>query len=60
MEKFTKIQGIAAPMPLVNIDTDMIIPKVFLKSIQPAPGSARTCSTRCAITATAPRSRISC
>ncbi|ATG44665.1 3-isopropylmalate dehydratase small subunit [Phaeobacter sp. BS52] len=34
MEKFTKIQGIAAPMPLVNIDTDMIIPKVFLKSIQ--------------------------
>ncbi|MDC0658697.1 3-isopropylmalate dehydratase small subunit [Leisingera sp. SS27] len=34
MEKFTKIQGVAAPMPLVNIDTDMIIPKVFLKSIQ--------------------------
>ncbi|MFW8594110.1 3-isopropylmalate dehydratase small subunit [Cribrihabitans neustonicus] len=34
MEKFTKLQGIAAPMPLVNIDTDMIIPKVFLKSIQ--------------------------
>ena len=34
MEKFEKLQGIAAPMPLVNIDTDMIIPKVFLKSIQ--------------------------
>jgi 3-isopropylmalate/(R)-2-methylmalate dehydratase small subunit len=34
MEKFTKLQGIAAPMPLVNIDTDMIIPKVFLKSIK--------------------------
>lgn len=34
MEKFTKIQGVAAPMPLVNIDTDMIIPKVFLKSIK--------------------------
>lgn len=34
MEKFTKLTGIAAPMPLVNIDTDMIIPKVFLKSIQ--------------------------
>ncbi|MCK0170852.1 3-isopropylmalate dehydratase small subunit [Aliiroseovarius sp. S1123] len=33
MEKFEKLQGIAAPMPLVNIDTDMIIPKVFLKSI---------------------------
>ena len=34
MEKFEKLQGVAAPMPLVNIDTDMIIPKVFLKSIQ--------------------------
>ncbi|MCG7494154.1 3-isopropylmalate dehydratase small subunit [Thalassobius sp. Cn5-15] len=34
MEKFQKLQGIAAPMPLVNIDTDMIIPKIFLKSIQ--------------------------
>jgi 3-isopropylmalate/(R)-2-methylmalate dehydratase small subunit len=34
MNKFEKLTGIAAPMPLVNIDTDMIIPKVFLKSIQ--------------------------
>ncbi len=34
MDKFEKLTGIAAPMPLVNIDTDMIIPKVFLKSIQ--------------------------
>ncbi|PCJ08539.1 MAG: 3-isopropylmalate dehydratase small subunit [Rhodobacteraceae bacterium] len=34
MEKFEKLQGIAAPMPLVNIDTDMIIPKIFLKSIK--------------------------
>ncbi|HSF91921.1 MAG TPA: 3-isopropylmalate dehydratase small subunit [Paracoccaceae bacterium] len=34
MEKFTKVTGIAAPMPLVNIDTDMIIPKVFLKTIK--------------------------
>lgn len=33
MEKYQKLHGIAAPMPLVNIDTDMIIPKVFLKSI---------------------------
>ena len=33
MDKFQKLTGIAAPMPLVNIDTDMIIPKVFLKSI---------------------------
>ena len=29
MEKFEKLSGVAAPMPLVNIDTDMIIPKVF-------------------------------
>lgn len=34
MEKFEKLTGIAAPMPLVNIDTDMIIPKIFLKSIK--------------------------
>ena len=34
MDKFTKLTGIAAPMPLVNIDTDMIIPKVFLKTIK--------------------------
>jgi 3-isopropylmalate/(R)-2-methylmalate dehydratase small subunit len=34
MDKFTKLTGIAAPMPLVNIDTDMIIPKQFLKTIK--------------------------
>jgi 3-isopropylmalate/(R)-2-methylmalate dehydratase small subunit len=34
MEKFTTLSAIAAPMPLVNIDTDMIIPKQFLKTIQ--------------------------
>jgi 3-isopropylmalate/(R)-2-methylmalate dehydratase small subunit len=34
MEKFTTLSGIAAPMPLVNIDTDMIIPKQFLKTIK--------------------------
>ncbi len=34
MEKFEKITGVAAPMPLINIDTDMIIPKLFLKTIK--------------------------
>ncbi len=34
MDKFVTLTGIAAPMPLVNIDTDMIIPKQFLKTIQ--------------------------
>ena len=32
MDKFEKLTGIAAPMPLINIDTDMIIPKLFLKT----------------------------
>ncbi|WP_209426489.1 3-isopropylmalate dehydratase small subunit [Pararhodobacter sp. SW119] len=34
MDKFTQLTGIAAPMPLVNIDTDMIIPKQYLKTIK--------------------------
>ena len=34
MDKFKKLSGTAAPMPLINIDTDMIIPKVFLKTIK--------------------------
>jgi 3-isopropylmalate/(R)-2-methylmalate dehydratase small subunit len=33
MEKFTKLTGIAAPLPMRNVDTDMIIPKQFLKTI---------------------------
>ncbi len=34
MEKFVTFTGIAAPMPTVNIDTDMIIPKQYLKTIK--------------------------
>ncbi len=34
MDKFNTLTGVAAPMPLVNIDTDMIIPKQFLKTIK--------------------------
>jgi 3-isopropylmalate/(R)-2-methylmalate dehydratase small subunit len=34
MQKFTTLRGIAAPMPMINIDTDMIIPKQFLKTIK--------------------------
>ncbi len=34
MEKFTILTGVAAPMPMINIDTDMIIPKQFLKTIK--------------------------
>ena len=34
MQKFTQLTGIAAPLPLINVDTDMIIPKQFLKTIK--------------------------
>ena len=34
MQKFDKLTGVAAPLPLINIDTDMIIPKQFLKTIK--------------------------
>ncbi|MCI4663567.1 MAG: 3-isopropylmalate dehydratase small subunit [Neomegalonema sp.] len=34
MDKFTTLTGVAAPMPLMNVDTDMIIPKQFLKTIK--------------------------
>ena len=34
MEKFTTLHGVAAPLPLINVDTDMIIPKQFLKTIK--------------------------
>ncbi|GGD40815.1 3-isopropylmalate dehydratase small subunit [Aureimonas glaciei] len=33
MQKFDRLTGVAAPMPIVNIDTDMIIPKDYLKTI---------------------------
>ena len=34
MQKFDKLEGVAAPMDIINIDTDMIIPKQFLKTIK--------------------------
>ena len=34
MEKFLTLKGIAAPLPMINVDTDMIIPKQFLKTIK--------------------------
>src|SRR3974390_860987 len=34
MEPFKTLSGVAAPLPLINIDTDMIIPKQFLKTIK--------------------------
>lgn len=34
MQKFTTLKAIAAPLPMINVDTDMIIPKQFLKTIK--------------------------
>jgi 3-isopropylmalate/(R)-2-methylmalate dehydratase small subunit len=34
MDKFTVLTGVAAPLPMINVDTDMIIPKQHLKTIK--------------------------
>ena len=34
MEKFTKLEGVAAPVKMINVDTDKIIPARFLKTIK--------------------------
>ena len=34
MDKFNKLTAVAAPLPLINVDTDMIIPARFLKTIK--------------------------
>ena len=34
MQKFTTLTGIAAHLPMINVDTDMIIPKQYLKTIK--------------------------
>jgi len=34
MEKFTTLEGVAAPMRIINVDTDRIIPKQYLKTIK--------------------------
>src|SRR3569832_2833377 len=34
MDKFTSLEGVAAPLKIINVDTDMIIPKQYLKTIK--------------------------
>src|SRR5215216_711128 len=34
MEKFTVLEGVAAPLKMINVDTDMIIPKNYLKTVK--------------------------
>ena len=58
MQKFDKLTGVAAPLNILNVDTDMIIPKQFLKTIKRS-ASAPTCSTRCASPRTGRRFPIS-
>src|SRR3974390_2084662 len=40
MEKFTVLEGVAAPLKIINVDTDMVIPKQYLKTIK-GPGLGR-------------------
>ena len=49
MQKFDQLTGVAAPLDILNIDTDMIIPKQFLKTIKRS-GLGKICSTKCAMT----------
>ncbi len=59
MDAFTVLTGVAAPLPLANVDTDKIIPARFLKTIART-GLGRPCSTRCATTRTARSGPTSC
>jgi 3-isopropylmalate/(R)-2-methylmalate dehydratase small subunit len=34
MDKFTTLEGVAAPLRMINVDTDMVIPKQYLKTIK--------------------------
>src|SRR5882724_5941951 len=34
MEKFTRLTGVAAPLPMTNVDTDLVIPKTYLKTTE--------------------------
>ena len=60
MEKFTKLTGVAAPMDMINIDTDMVIPKQFLKTVKRKSSSPATTSAAARRASMPPgRSRIS-
>jgi len=34
METFNRLTGVAAPLPMTNVDTDMVIPKTYLKTTE--------------------------
>ena len=58
MQPFTTLTGVAAPLPMINVDTDMIIPKDYLKTVKRT-GWAAVSSPRCATMTTAPTIPIS-
>jgi len=59
MDKFNTLEGVAAPLKIINVDTDMIIPKQYLKTIKRT-GLGKGCSRSSAITTTAATIPISC
>ena len=59
MQAFTRLDAKVAPLPLANIDTDQIIPKQFLKTVE-REGLAKGRSTTCASTPRAAKSPASC
>ena len=60
MEKFTTLTGVAAPLPMINVDTDMIIPEQFLKTIKRTGLGKNLFDDAALSTPTAARSPISC
>ena len=59
MQKFDKLSGVVAPLNILNIDTDMIIPKQFLKTIKRL-ASGSICSAKCAMQMMAVKTLILC
>jgi 3-isopropylmalate/(R)-2-methylmalate dehydratase small subunit len=63
MEKFTTLTGIVAHLPMINVDTDMIIPKQYLKTIKRTGlgkglfAELRRCPTSCCTGSLTPRRR---
>ncbi len=60
MQKFDKLTGVAAPLNILNVDTDMIIPKQFLKTIKRSRPWLPICLTRCGSQRMVPKFQISC
>ena len=59
MDTFTKLRGVAAPLNMINIDTDKLIQNQFLKTIKRT-GLARIYLMKCALTKLDQKNRTSC